>query len=543
MIQLNKSKFLILSSIGVSIGLIITYCSKIQSTTYYLNITYKSNNHSNCQVFYDIGEGYIERHSNKKLLGQNKTGEVNFKIPAKKIYGLRFDPMDTNGSIEVKKISIMGKEKIGDQHKILHEFDLRTLKPVQQVDLAFNKSGNLIATTHNECNDPIIELPLEEPLDHWQVFEFLDIEWFQKSAFFAFLITPITLALSLSKKKEKEPDDKIRFEIKKVKHSIGLGESFSATPENCYQDTKEENIRFIIEEIKNGTHWKKTVKEKFQEANPWLYEIVTSPKRTKFIDEFVKPKDLHILDIGAGWGQFTLPLAKQNQICSLEPTPERLDFIKSAAEQEKVSPNISFIGADYLDIKFENKFDLILSIGVLEWVGAFRSGKEPEDLQLEFLKKIKSELKEDGKLIIGIENRLGLKYLMGAPDDHIGHPNITIHQKEIAKKLYKEKTDQELRSLTHSMPEYKEMLLNAEFNNISFYTSNPDYKLPVKIFPIKDNECELNKYILNKKWIQEYDGTNGKTLDNQNELKSMAKSMSNLNTMHNFAPSYFIECS
>ena len=63
------------------------------------------------------------------------------------------------------------------------------------------------------------------------------------------------------------------------------------------------------------------------------------------------------MDIGAGWGQFTLPLAKQNQICSLEPTPERLDFIRTASEQEKVSKNISFIGADYLDIKFENKFD------------------------------------------------------------------------------------------------------------------------------------------------------------------------------------------
>ena len=181
----------------------ISYCSKIQSSTYYLNITCKSNNHANCQVFYDIGEGYIERHSNKKILDQNKTGEVNFKIPAQKIFGLRFDPMDTNGSIEVKKISIMGKEKLGDQHKILHEFDLRTLKPVQQVDLAFNKSGNVIATTHNECNDPIIELPLEEPLDHWQVSEFLDIEWFTKISFFRFSNYSDYLGTKLLRKRKK----------------------------------------------------------------------------------------------------------------------------------------------------------------------------------------------------------------------------------------------------------------------------------------------------------------------------------------------------
>ena len=539
---MKKNSVLIFISILVS--MVCAFHSIKESSPYYILITGKFDSNTTAQLFFDVGNSYIEKNSVKIYLHPNEHfKKLVMPLPAQKIFGLRFDPMDTNGSIEVKKISIMGKEKLGDQHEILHEFDLRTLKPVQQVDLAFNKSGNLIATTHNECNDPVIELPLEEPLDHWQVSEFLDIEWFQKSAFFAFLITPITLALSFSKKKEKESAGKIIFEIKKVKHSIGLGESFSATPENCYQDTKEENIRFIIEEIKNGTHWKKAVKEKFQEANSWLYEIVTSPKRTKFIDEFVKPKDLQILDIGAGWGQFTLPLAKQNQICSLEPTPERLDFIKAAAEQEKVSPNISFIGADYLDISFQNKFDLILSIGVLEWVGAFKMNKPPEELQLDFLKKIKSELKENGKLTIGIENRLGLKYLLGAPDDHTGLSNISIHQKELARKLYREETDQELRVLTHSITEYQEMLHKAGFDDINFYTSNPDYKLPVKIFPITEGKCKLNNYILNKKWIEEHDGTNGKNLLNQKELQSIYFSIAEMNSVHYFASSFFIEVS
>ena len=539
--QLNKLKFFILTFLGISIGLIISFYSQAYTLPYFLKLKYKSEQSATCQVFYDIGKSFIESHSVQKSFDGNLTGNLTFNLPAQKIYGLRFDPLDRNGSFEIKSISILGKEKVGNQHKVLHEFDLRFLKAVQQVDLAMDDSGIVVATTHNDCNDPVIELPLKEPLDHWQVSDFLGIEWLKKSAFFSFLITPIALALSFSENKRRDVTGKVSFKFNKQNHSLEWGDTFTSEPKNCYQDTKEENIRNIIDKIKNGTPWKQAVKEKFKSNNPWLYEIVTSPKRTKFIDEFIKPKNLQILDIGAGWGQLTLPLAKQNKICSLEPTPERLDFITAAADQENVSKNISFIGADYLDIKFENKFDLILSIGVLEWVGAFRSGKEPEVLQLEFLQKIKSELKEDGKLIIGIENRLGLKYLMGAPDDHIGHPNITIHQKEIAKKQYKEKTNQELRSLTHSMPEYKEMLQNAGFNNVSFYTSNPDYKLPIKIFPIKDSECKLNEYILNKKWIKEHDGTNGNDLDNQNQLESMANDFAKLNTLHNFAPSYFIE--
>ena len=523
-------------------AMLCAFYSIKQSSPYYIQIVGKSDTDTSSQLFFDIGNSYIEKDSVKQGIRKKEIYEkFIMPLPIKKIYGLRLDPLDSNGSLQIKSISVLGNEKDGNQYKILHEFDLKSLKAVQQVDLVMNDTGNVIATTHNDCNDPVIELPLKEPLDHWQMSNFLGIEWLKKSAFFAFLITPIALALSFSENKRRDITGKVSFKINKQNHSLEWGDTFTSKPENCYQDTKEENIRSIIEKIQNGTPWKQAVKEKFKTNNPWLHEIVCSPKRTKFLDEFVKPKDLQILDIGAGWGQFTLPLAKQNQICSLEPTPERLDFIRTASEQEKVSKNISFIGADYLDIKFENKFDLILSIGVLEWVGAFRSGKEPEDLQLEFLKKIKSELKEGGKLIIGIENRLGLKYLMGAPDDHIGHPNITIHQKEIAKKQYKEKTNQELRSLTHSMPEYKEMLLNAGFNNISFYTSNPDYKLPVKIFPIKDSECNLNEYILNKKWIKEHDGTNGNPLDNQNELESMANDFAKLNTLHNFAPSYFIE--
>ncbi|MDB0030946.1 class I SAM-dependent methyltransferase [Opitutales bacterium] len=534
--------FTLLFCISIFMAMLCAFYSIKQSSPYYIQIVGKSDTNTSSQLFFDIGNSYIEKDSVKQGIRKKEIYEkFIMPLPIKKIYGLRLDPLDRNGSLQIKSISVLGNEKDGNQYKILHEFDLKSLKAVQQVDLVMNDTGNVIATTHNDCNDPVIELPLKEPFDHWQMSDFLGVEWLKKSAFFSFLITPIALALSFSENKRRDITGKVSFKINKQNHSLEWGDTFTSKPENCYQDTKEENIRSIIEKIQNGTPWKQAVKQKFKTNNPWLYEIVCSPKRTKFIDEFVKPKDLHILDIGAGWGQFTLPLAKQNQICSLEPTPERLDFIKAAAEQEKVSPNISFIGADYLDINFQNKFDLILSIGVLEWVGAFKMNKPPEELQLDFLKKIKSELKENGKLIIGIENRLGLKYLLGAPDDHTGLSNISIHQKELARKLYREETDQELRVLTHSITEYQEMLHKAGFDDINFYTSNPDYKLPVKIFPIKNNQCKLNEHILKEKWIEEHDGTSGKKLANKEELRNMSKSFARLNTLHNFAPSYFIE--
>ena len=92
-----------------------------------------------------------------------------------------------------------------------------------------------------------------------------------------------------------------------------------------------------------------------------------------------------VLDIGAGWGQFSIQLAKSNKVCSLEPTPERLNIIKSIAQQEKVSDNMYFIGTDYLDIEFQTKFDLILCIGVLEWMGSFRK-EQSAKFKVHFLK-------------------------------------------------------------------------------------------------------------------------------------------------------------
>ena len=543
--QLNKFKFWILSIIGLSIGLVITYYSKIQSTPYHLVINCETNNIANPQLFFDIGEGYIERHSNVKLVEQNQEGELNFKLPLKKIYGLRFDPMSSDGSMEIRNITIQGKGNTNNENIIFHKFDLKNLLAVQEVDLVIKQSGNLLATTHQGCNDPIIELSLTEPLDHWQFTDILDMEWLKKTAFFAFLITPITVALSLSGNRRNEINRKIVFKVKKQMHTLGVGETFRAKPENCYQDTAEENIRSLIEEIKKGTHWKQAVKEKFKEANPWLYEIVCSPKRTRFVDNFIKPKNLQILDIGAGWGQFTLPLAKQNQICSLEPTPERLDFIKAAAKQEGVDQNISYIGADHLDIKFENKFDLILSIGVLEWIGAYRTERDPEKLQQEFLIKIKNELKEGGKLVIGIENRLGLKYLMGANDDHTGLPNISCLTVDLAKKRYKQKTGTNLKSFTFSVEEYKELLSGSGFNHIQFYTAHPDYKLPNKIFPISEskNACCFNSFLIRGGYFQEHDGGNGEPLKNQAEMKSHYNSLGKLGIAHNFAPSFYIVAS
>lgn len=95
------------------------------------------------------------------------------------------------------------------------------------------------------------------------------------------------------------------------------------------------------------------------------------------------------------------------------------------------------------------------------------------------LESVKSLLKPEGKLILAIENQLGLKYFAGAPEDHLGQPMYGI----------------EARYLNHEPQTYgrkvlSEKLLKAGFDNLEFMAPFPDYKFPVSIVTEKGLSCE-----------------------------------------------------
>lgn len=69
------------------------------------------------------------------------------------------------------------------------------------------------------------------------------------------------------------------------------------------------------------------------------------------------------------------------------------------------------------NIIFEDCFDYIIVNGVLEYVGFFILGISFYEI---FFKSLLIYLKDDGSILIGIENCLGLKYFLGVKEDYIG---------------------------------------------------------------------------------------------------------------------------
>lgn len=168
-----------------------------------------------------------------------------------------------------------------------------------------------------------------------------------------------------------------------------------------------------------------------------------------------------ILEIGAGCGAISSYLCEvAESVVAIEGSPRRAGI---AAERTKNHSNISIICDNFDEVELDSDFDVVLLIGVLEYSPAFVRGQDPA---AEMIKKCSRYLAATGKLIVAIENKLGLKYFAGAPEDHLSKVNYGIYD------LYH---DKEVRTFGKHELEKK---LSQEFQGVDFYYPFPDYKLP-----------------------------------------------------------------
>ncbi len=82
------------------------------------------------------------------------------------------------------------------------------------------------------------------------------------------------------------------------------------------------------------------------------------------------------------------------------------------------------------------------------------------------LKKVRGSLKDGGKAIIAIENKMGMKYFSGAAEDHTGVAFDGINN-------YINTSG----AVTFSKPELTNLLTECGFENLHFYYPMPDYQI------------------------------------------------------------------
>ncbi len=308
-----------------------------------------------------------------------------------------------------------------------------------------------------------------------------------------------------------------------------------------FRDTSENAIRAVIERIDAGEPWRDAVASAFAGSRPWLHRIISDPARDRFFREVRPCRNQSILDVGAGWGQQTLRLAADNRVCAVEPGPDRIDFIRAVARQSGTASRIHFVQANLQDVTFPAQFDVVTCIGVLEWAANFRADGDPRESQEKFLVALRGVLRPGGVCVIGIENRLGLKYLLGSRDDHTGQAGISVFDHELARRRWRERHGSELRAFTYTMAEYGAMLAGAGFARTEFHAAFPDYKVPGVILPAQPGST-VDEFFLHGGYEAEHDGFDGTELppEFQEALRSHYASLADLGVASRFAPSYFI---
>lgn len=324
--------------------------------------------------------------------------------------------------------------------------------------------------------------------------------------------------------------------------TLEAGQLFVRPSEQGFRDTSAGDLQALVREVDAGRPWREAVHDRYAATKPWLHRIISEPCRTAFFANVLPSAPGLTLDIGAGWGQTCRALAANHPVVALEPVAERLAFIHSAARQDRVDGRLACLGADYFDVGFESRFDTICAIGVFEWVGAFQDHTDPQQRQRDFLRKVRSELSPGGSLILGIENRLGLKYLFGCPDDHLGVPHIACLPATLARQRWPESSGHTLQSFTYSQDELTQLLRTAGFGRIEFFGAFPDYKLPEQIIPFGENGQTLNSWLQSNPPPPEHNGYDGSPLAAafQQGLRHHYRDLAARNVAHHFVPSFFV---
>ena len=325
-------------------------------------------------------------------------------------------------------------------------------------------------------------------------------------------------------------------------HTLPAGQRYAAPRPDGFRDTPASELRELIAEVEAGRPWREAVHQRYAAAKPWLYRIVTDPSRTAFFPSVLPAGAGPVLDIGAGWGQISRPLAATRPVVALEPVAERLAFLQTAARQEGVHDRIAYLEADYLEIDFTDRFSAIVAVGVLEWAGAFQNHTDPQKRQRDFLHKTRRELAAGGSLVLGIENRLGLKYLLGCPDDHLGVPHIANLPAALARRRWQESSGHVLQSFTYSPGELAQLLRAAGFEAVEFFAAFPDYKLPAQIVPLADGGRACNAWLQHAAIPPEHNGYNGSVLDPamQDTIAAHYQTLAAEGIAHHFVPSFFV---
>ena len=288
----------------------------------------------------------------------------------------------------------------------------------------------------------------------------------------------------------------------------------------------EKNEKNILHAIKSSIDISYNSEELANKATNWAETYHLGMGRANGLNSLNIGKNSSILEMGSGCGAITRYLGENFfEVDAIEGSYNRAKITRERCRDLR---NVKVYCLNISHFKKSKKYDVILLNGVLEYAPLYMGhNNNPREAVLNLLKHAKKFVKKNGIILIGIENRLGLKYFSGCPEDHTGNLYEGIYE-------YPNKYT----PITFSKNEIIDVLNDAGYSHHHFLYCFPDYKIPSTII----NEIGDKKKFLLYNWIEVpfYDhNREGYNLHEGMMLKNLSES----GLLRDFANSFLIAAS
>ncbi|MDD1702408.1 MAG: glycosyltransferase [Methanoregula sp.] len=266
-------------------------------------------------------------------------------------------------------------------------------------------------------------------------------------------------------------------------------------PDNCTINYQDGGETYILDSMKKIHDLSSHSPEFAHYIRDWPSRYHFSQKRSNFLEGLkeIFPADADVLEIGSGCGTITRWLGEQfRSVDALEGSPQRAAITRY---RTKDLENVKVYCGNLLTTGFDKKYDIITLIGSLEYIPFYDTEHAaPKDACAAILTRLRDALKDNGILLIAIENKFGAKYFSGCKEDHtdrafeglVGYPKKT--------------------PVTFSHNELEAMLTRSGFGNHQFYHVFPDYKLTETLIPENPEALTLYPYNWIRMPFEDYSG-------------------------------------
>ena len=238
----------------------------------------------------------------------------------------------------------------------------------------------------------------------------------------------------------------------------------------AYSDGKaaEDYLREVIE---NAHDLSSTSAELQQSVRDWSSRYHLSPTRGSLFRGLSMRQGSRILELGSGCGAITRYLGEQDvKVTAVEGSHDRARITRARCRDLE---NVEVVSGNFDDLSFEHRFDIVTLIGVLEYSHLFCRAGESDPFSY-VLRAAWDHLEDDGVLVIAIENKLGIKYLAGCGEDHLGAQFVGV-----------EGYPDDEGARTFGKQELLEMIEQCGFVDHELLLPFPDYKLPTTLINAK----------------------------------------------------------